>query len=237
MFIPQLTRFARNICHERENSGSGSIIKHPLAFLRNAANEQNFSRFCPRAWHPATRVVFSIYCRDEYGVSREDEETKESHAGGRGRCFKRRVSHPPFPPPRRGLESTETLFPSGRSAIERKKKGSRGRSCENFLSGSFVTRTLFYIHEGFVSGGGGRWKKEGRHWLGVLTTDADRSSRAKTLARAGKEIFFQIAHPSQSDSLAWIAFNTSEERHDCNDVRPNLKLHDWSIWNMYVRIR
>ncbi|TGZ45935.1 hypothetical protein DBV15_02712, partial [Temnothorax longispinosus] len=27
----------------------GSTVKHPLVFLRDAANEQNFSRFCPRA--------------------------------------------------------------------------------------------------------------------------------------------------------------------------------------------
>jgi len=38
-----------------------------------------------------------------------------------------------------------------RSDRQSRKKKRSGRSRENFLSGSFVTRTLLYIHEGFVS--------------------------------------------------------------------------------------
>ncbi|KYQ57798.1 hypothetical protein ALC60_03291 [Trachymyrmex zeteki] len=63
--------FIRSVCQKA----------HSLVFLRDVANEQNFSRFCPRARHSAARVVFSIYCRDECEMSREDEETKKSHAG------------------------------------------------------------------------------------------------------------------------------------------------------------
>ncbi|KYN33664.1 hypothetical protein ALC56_11921 [Trachymyrmex septentrionalis] len=83
--------FIRSVCQNAfENSASGSIIKHPLVFLRDVANEQNFSRFCPKARHSAARVVFSIYCWDECKMSRE--ETKKSHSGNRGsHCLMTRI--------------------------------------------------------------------------------------------------------------------------------------------------
>lgn len=126
----------------------------------------------------------------------------------RGRCFKRRVLHPPFSTPTRSRIGR--FSPLG-SIGNLEKKGSRRRSRENFLSGSFVTRTLLYIHEGFISGRG-RAMEEGREEALTWHSDNRRwSIFACENVSAGKEIFFRIAHPSQNDSLAWVAFNTTQK--------------------------
>lgn len=162
-------------------------------------------------------------------MSREDEETKKSHAGSWGRCFKRRVFSS-FSLLRQGLKSTESL-PPGRSVILKKKIPEEGVARIFLVDHSLHTPSFTFTRDSF-RGKGGRWKKEEKHWLGILTTDADRSSRAKTLAQR-KKSFFRIAHPSQSDSLAWVAFNTRKD--EMTVMMLDLKLQDWLIWSECVR--
>lgn len=97
IYILRQTRLARNVCQNaktlRVAVSSSTLSPSYETLLMSKTSRASVQGLDT----PAVRVVFSIYCRHEYEMSRENEETKKSHAGGRGRCFKRRVPHPPFP--------------------------------------------------------------------------------------------------------------------------------------------
>lgn len=111
------------------------------------------------------------------------------------------------------------LFPFSpcQSTILKKRIPGR-RNRENFLSGSFVTRSLLYIHEGFavrvrVREEKRRGKKK-KHRLGVLTTDTDRSSYERV--REGNLFSNRIRYGlTRGGSFQY----PSKEWDDCNDVR------------------
>lgn len=98
-------------------------------------------------------------------------------------------------------EAPHRLILPRRSAISRKKgKGiSKEGAAGIFLVDHSLLRSFLYIHGGIHPGGGESAVEEGEKYrLGVLTTDADRSSCAKGGVGGGKEIFFsnRIRHNS-----------------------------------------
>jgi len=174
--------------------------------LQDAANEQNFPRFRPRAWHSATRVVF-IYCRYECEVSREDEETKESHAGGRGVSKGGFLIHPFLCSSE--VSNRPTLSLRRRDRQSRKKKDPEGAARIFLVDHSLRAPSFTFTRDSFRRKG--EWLEEGREALTWRSDNRRWSIFACENVSAGKEIFFRIAHPSQSDSLAWVAFNTTRK--------------------------
>lgn len=200
--ILRLTRLARNVYQNAKTlrvAASSSTLSPSYE-----ANEQNFPRFCLKAWHPSHQSCFQhLLLRWMRDVVR-GWGNEEKPRGWSREVFQKEGSSSTL-----SLEVSNQPILSLRIDRQSWKKESR-RSRENFLSGSFVTRTLLYIHEGFVPGWG-RTIEEGREALTWRSDNRRWSIFARENVSAGKEIFFRIAHPSQSDSLAWVAFNTTRK--------------------------
>lgn len=113
------------------------------------------------------------------------------------------------------------LSPPCRSTNSGKKRILGRRNCENFLSGSFVTRSLLYIHEGFAIRVSERRRatEEGAEASTRRSDNRHRSifTRESVSVREGN--LFSKSHPSQTHSRGVSFQYPSKEWDDCNDVR------------------